>query len=76
MNVTRHAAERWAERVTGNRGEPNSIRDAVAAIESHSTAVKAAAKFGAKAVKLANKHRLVLQGDTVVTVLPEGRFAG
>jgi hypothetical protein len=75
MNVTRHAAERYAERVACNRGEPNSIRDAIAAIESHEAAVRAAAAFGACAVKLPSKHRLILKGETVITVLPEGRFA-
>jgi hypothetical protein len=73
--VTRHAAERWAERVTHNRGEPNSIVAAETAIKTHETAIRKAAEFGAHSVKLPSKHRLIIAGLRVVTVLPQGRFA-
>jgi hypothetical protein len=68
--VTQHAAQRWSERV-----RPCSRDEAVAEIASHEKAIQAAAEFGAHAVKLPSRHRLVLDGVRVVTVLPEGRFA-
>jgi hypothetical protein len=52
-----------------------SPAEATAAILSHSKIIRVAAEFGARTVKLASKHRLVLEGLNVVTVLPEGRFA-
>jgi hypothetical protein len=68
--VTRHAAERYSERV-----HACSPAEATAAIHSHDKAILAAAGFGACTVKLASKHRLVLKGRRVITVLPMGRFA-
>lgn len=41
----------------------------------HETAIRKAAEFGAKSIKLPSRHRLILSGLRVVTVLPQGRFA-
>jgi hypothetical protein len=67
--VTRHAIERWQERV-----HPCSPDDAETEIRAHETAIRKAAEFGASTVKLPSKHRLILKGLRVVTVLPQGRF--
>lgn len=69
VRVTRHAVTRWMERV-----RPCTRAQARAAILTHSPAIMAAAAFGARSVKLASRHRLKLEGTTVLTVLPEGRF--
>lgn len=69
VTVTRHAAERFIERV-----HACSLAEATAAIHSHDKAILAAAEFGARTVKLASKHRLILKGKRVLTVLPVGRF--
>jgi hypothetical protein len=65
VHVTQHAVERFAERVVAC-----SPAEATAAILSHSKAIRVAAEFGARTVKLASEHRLVLEGLNVVTVLP------
>lgn len=70
VHVTHHAAARFAERVVAC-----SPAEATAAILSHSKAIISAAEFGARTVKLASNHRLVLDELTVVTVLPKGRFS-
>lgn len=67
--VTAHAAQRWSERV-----HPCSRQTAVDEIRSHAAAIHVAAEFGARSVKLASRHRLILKGLTVVTVLSEGRM--
>ena len=41
---------------------------------THETAIRKAAEFGADIVKLPSKHRLILKGLRVVTVLPQGRI--
>lgn len=69
VRITRHAAMRWGERV-----EPCPPKAARAAILAHSKAIIAAAAFGCRSVKLPSRHRLKLDGTTVLTVLPEGRF--
>lgn len=70
VRVTKHAAMRWRERV-----QPCSYAEARAAILAHSPAITAAAAFGASHVRLATRHRLVLEGATVVTVLSPSRFS-
>lgn len=69
VHVTRHAVKRFTERVAAC-----SPAEAVAAILSHEKAILSAAEFGARTVKLASKHRLILNGTTVTTVLPARRF--
>lgn len=69
--VTRHAAERWSERV-----HPCSIDEAIDEIREHSKAIMKAAEFGCTSVKLPSNHRLVLKGKMVLTVLPRGRHKG
>ena len=68
VRVTDHACERWQQRV-------NNCADPRSEILVHETAIRKAAEFGAKSVKLASRHRLIIRGLRVVTVLPEGRFA-
>jgi hypothetical protein len=67
--VTRHAAKRWRDRVA-----PCTRQQAIDSILTHAKAIRAAAAFGARSVKLASRHRLKLDGLTVVTVYPEGRW--
>lgn len=69
VRVTKHAAKRWRERVC--QCTHAQARDAILA---HAPAIIAAAAFGSRTVKLASRHRLKLEGTTVLTVLPEGRF--
>ena len=68
VRVTQHAAERWQERV-------HACDDPQREILIHETAIRKAAAFGAKSIKLPSRHRLILKGLRVVTVLPQGRFA-
>lgn len=70
VHVTRHATERWSERVCASHP-----REAEQMILAHSTAIQKAAAFGAHVVKLGTGHRLVLDGTTVITVYPASRFA-
>lgn len=69
VRVTKHAVKRWRERVS-----PCTYRQAREAILAHSPAIMAAAEFGADTVRLGTRHRLILQGATVVTVLGAARF--
>jgi hypothetical protein len=69
VHVTQHAAARFSERV-----HACSPDEAKAEILSHEKAILSAAEFGARTVKLASNHRLVLDDLTVITVLPQGRF--
>lgn len=63
--VTQHAAQRWCERV-----DPRATEDeAMCAIASHDRAITVAAGFGCHVVRLANHAKLILTGDSVVTVL-------
>ena len=68
VRVTKHAAKRWSERV-----HPCTFREARDEILAHSPTILIAAAFGARTIKLASKHRLKLDGQTVLTVLPMGR---
>jgi hypothetical protein len=70
VHVTHHAAERYVERVDGSA----TIKTAIAAIEAHAPAIELAAAFGAKIVKRGDGVRLILEGQTVVTVI--GRHTG
>lgn len=68
--VTKHAAKRWRERV-----RPCTAAQARTDILTHATAIRSAASIGADIVRLGSRHRLVLQGLTVVTVLGPTRFS-
>ena len=63
INVTRHACERYRERV-----QACSLEDAREHILASSRAIEAAAAFGCEVVRLGGGERLVLHGRTVVTV--------
>ena len=63
IRVTQHACERFTQRV-----RPCSLEEARDDILSHSRAIKTAAKFGCEVVRLGSGERLVLDGETVVTV--------
>ena len=62
MHITRHAIQRYRERVA------DLPEDAIRAALSSPTICKAA-DFGARAVKLSGGQRAVLDGQTVVTVV-------
>lgn len=65
IHITDHAAQRYAERVGG------TTADARQAILASTKAIEAAADFGAPTLILGNGARLVLDGRTVITVLPK-----
>jgi hypothetical protein len=65
IHVTAHAISRHMERC-------GSATHAEAETALRSSAVLAAAAFGAPYVKLPSGHRIVLMGRSVVTVLPIG----
>lgn len=64
VHVTSHAISRYRTRVA-----PVDYEAARAALSSPTIAK--AAEFGAKAVKLGSGQRVLLNGATVVTVLPK-----
>jgi hypothetical protein len=63
IHVTHHACERFIERVA-----PCSLDAARAHILESAKAIEAAARFGCEVVRRAHGERLVLQGETAVTV--------
>lgn len=67
MIVTAHAIERWIERVA-----PVSWDEAEAAMLAAAPIVDRAAEIGCSVVITGNGARLVLDGETVVTVLVKG----
>lgn len=67
LHVTSHAVERYIERVAAV-----SRHEADQALRSK--AIQAAAEFGASCVRLATGQRIVLDGCSVITVLPAGNF--
>lgn len=67
IHVTNHAVLRWQERIARISAE-----DVRATIEASSPAIEAAASFGAACIRLGCGAKLVLDGRTVVTVLPRG----
>lgn len=70
IRVTRHAAERYLERV-------NPRLTMTEAIEALTTPIIArAAQFGAPYVKLGTGQHVVLEGSVVVTVLPKDENLG
>lgn len=65
MLISRHAAERWIERI-----DPTAdIAKAEAAMMVHEKIVDLAIALKARAVKLGCGTRLVLAGNCIVTVL-------
>ncbi|WP_370189326.1 hypothetical protein [Qipengyuania sp.] len=63
--ITRHAIERFRERV-------EDLPDRDICEQLASPAVERAALIGAPYIRLEHGQRIVLQGFTVVTVLPRG----
>lgn len=70
IHVTRHACQRYVERVQPGLSE----EAASAAIRAHEAAIAKAAAFGCPTVILPGKVRLVLEGRSVVTVLGRGQI--
>jgi hypothetical protein len=68
IHVTRHAADRYLERVDGRL----TLAEAIEALSS--PAIQRAAQFGATCVRLGTGQRIVLEGSSVVTVLPADNF--
>lgn len=66
LHVTSHAVIRYQERV-------EAVDEATAYARLNCPAVIVAAEFGCCSVKLAHGQRVVLKGETVVTVLPGQR---
>jgi hypothetical protein len=64
VHVTRHAAERYLERVNPRL----TMAEAIEALSS--PAIRRAAEFGAAYVRLGTGQRIALDGFVVVTVLP------
>ncbi|MFN3943912.1 MAG: hypothetical protein ACK4K7_03135 [Allosphingosinicella sp.] len=65
MIVTAHARQRWCERI-----DPRAtLEEAAAAMQLSSRAVEIAAAFGCRVVRT-GAAKLVLEGETVVTVIP------
>lgn len=69
IHVTGHAIQRFQERVA------NLPADEVRAALS-TPAIERAAAFGAPYVKLGSGHRVVIEGDHVITVLERGHSLG
>jgi hypothetical protein len=67
IHINDIAVQQYAERV-----RPCSYEEAVADIMSHERALQAAADFGIEVVRCPNGERLVLEGDTVVSVYSRG----
>ncbi|WP_293921117.1 hypothetical protein [Sphingobium sp. UBA5915] len=65
IHVTRHAADRYRERVCDTTHD-----QAVAALSS--ATIQRAASFGARHVILSGGQRVVIQDGRVITVLPKG----
>lgn len=70
VHVTRHAAERYLERVNPRL----TLSEAIAELSGR--AIQRAAEFGAPYVKLGTGQHVVLEGSTVVTVLTKDQHIG
>jgi hypothetical protein len=70
MIVTMHAAERYCERVN----PALTVSQARSAIAAHTRAIECAIAFGAHVVRIGTGQKLVIEGDTVVTVAPRDFF--
>ncbi len=66
MIVTVHAAQRYCAGVN----PALTPAQARAAIHTHESAVHKAIAFGCRVVRIGTGQKLVLEGDTVVTVVP------
>lgn len=64
--ITDHACIRYIERVA-------PVTKAEARLALSCRGIIAAMKFGARIVKLGTGHRVILRGETVVTVIPADR---
>lgn len=63
IHVTHHAIERYRERVA-------DLPDAAIVAVLSSPAMETAARFGCECVLLGTRHRVVIDGNRVVTVKP------
>jgi len=66
MIITVHASERYVQRVN----PALTVSQARSAIAAHTPAIECAIKFGAHVVRIGTGQKLVIEGDTVVTVAP------
>lgn len=64
IHVSRHACERWVQRVDPSM----TLEQAKAEIETHREAILAAAAFGARCVVVSRRIRLMLAGTVVTTI--------
>lgn len=67
VRVSSHAVSRFRERVA-------PLPEAEVRAILSSTIIERAAAFGACFVRLGTGHRIVIQGDAVVTVLPADHY--
>lgn len=67
IHVSTHAIIRYQERIA-NVPE-DAVREALT-----SPAIQRAVEFGARYVRLASGHRIVLEGNSVITVLPPDSY--
>jgi hypothetical protein len=68
VHLTRHAVERWIERVDSSADESA----ARAAIVAHAKIIDLGIRLKARSIILGTGVRLVLCGDTIVTVIGKG----
>lgn len=66
VHITRHALDRWIERVEPTADDAK----ARASIMSYGKVLELAISLKACGVKLGNGAKLVLEGNSIVTVLP------
>lgn len=72
-HITRHAIERYRERVAGLHAQDSAaLPDRVIVQRLDCPALHCAIHFGARAVKMASGHRMVIEDDKVVTITPSG----
>jgi D-serine deaminase-like pyridoxal phosphate-dependent protein len=67
IHITAHATARYQERV-----DPVTFEEARAAIMEHAKAIETAASIGCNVVRCGRGERLILDGETVITVYQAG----
>lgn len=70
LHVSAHAVERYIERVCPN-ASAEQAKDALT-----SPTITKAARFGAHYVKLGTGQHVVIEDQTIITVLPRGHWVG
>ncbi len=68
-HITRHALDRYRQRIA-------PLDDAAIRRSLSIPAIRAAIAFGAPYVRLSSGHRVAIDGDSVVTVLPKRHDTG